>query len=123
MDWQPQVTQDENGIITITIEQAHAVVDSEQWLRLFERLVDSRVRGLILDCSQVTTPSSPLMSALTWCRQLAHRHGIEACVVGCQSRLTRALEITELTRVLLIAENAGAAIELLLRPQEGASGS
>lgn len=113
MDRLPTVVELDDGYTLILVTDQQARLDSEDWMHLFQGIVDHGSRGVIIDCSGVITPSSPFMSALAWCRQLARQNGFDTCLIGCHGRLSKALQVTDLTRVLLIAEDQAAAMQLL----------
>lgn len=109
----PILRTDTLGYVDVIVDNPHTQLDSEDWMQLFQGIIDQGSRGVIFDCADINTPSSPFMSALAWCRQLAHKNGFDVCIINCHSRLLKALQVTELTSVLLLAANREEAIEKL----------
>ena len=107
------IVSDDFGFIDLHIESHHVQLDSEHWRSIFEDIIKRGCRGVIIHCQEVDTPTSPFMSSLVWCRQMAHDNGFDCCIVNCSERLKKSLKITNLTSVLMMARDRLEAVRSL----------
>ena len=107
------IIADDFGFIDLHIASQHMQLDSEEWQQIFSEIISRGCRGVILHLEAVKTPTSPFMSSLVWCRQMAHENGFDCCLVNCSERLTKALTITNLHSVLMTATNRLEAVRAL----------
>lgn len=104
-------TRDDVGIVRIG---ADIYLDNhEEFDRFLEAEVSTRFSKVVLDLAQVKAICSAGIGAIVKAHKRAREGGGEVVVINVQKKVQALLEITRLTAVLKLLENAEAAIRHL----------